>query len=345
MRVIAGPGNLANRFEDYDVINNPQGTVITADWANDVQDELMGVQDEAGFTESAGTNELLLKSIIKISKEMRSEIGEFISLDTYKAPVAWDGTSITTAKTYFPAICLSSIDIQTVLNAANYPDLVPHLRSKQLKYLEGKSGEVSSWSCSISGSVVTFPNNASANALLAALAKDVIVHGGYTNWRTLTENNVEYPITNINLTTREVTVTGTPTSGTQSITLFPHRIAGSTTTAREFQVSGKSLISANDSAGLFIPGLRMLGYMQGHIHGSGMATSTNESTFIYGPLTEDLPGLATDIVGASTGSPAKQSKSSLPKTDGTNDTPRTGSETHSPSQVVHLYKFARRYLP
>jgi len=331
MRVIAGPGNVANRFDDFDAINNPQGTVITANWANDVQDELMGVQDEAGFTEAAGTNELLLKSIIKITKEMRAEIGEYIQLDTYTPPVAWNGTSIATAKTYFPALCLSNINIETVLSETNYPDLVPHLRAKQIKYLEGEAGEVSVWSSSIAGSAVTFPNNASANALLAALAKDVLVHGGYTNWRTLTVGGVEFPITNINLITREVTVTGTPTSGTQNVTLFPHRIAGSTTTAREFEVSGKTLISANDAEGLFIPGLRTLGYLQGHWHQLYVNADVGP-----GGGNQDTVETAVTL---------RTNNVQNPISDGVNGTPRTASETHSPVQVGHLYKFARRYLP
>jgi len=63
MRSIDGPGAVSNRFVDYDAITNPNGTVYTADFGNDVQDEIIGIQELADLTESAGTNLQLLEGL------------------------------------------------------------------------------------------------------------------------------------------------------------------------------------------------------------------------------------------------------------------------------------------
>lgn len=332
MRKIAGPGNVAGAFVDYDPINNPLGTVYTADWGNDVQTDFIKIQEAAGVIEAAGSTSPVLKSMIRLIKEESKTPGELFYSMFLNATTSWDPTSLATAKTYNPSICLSTINIQTTLDVAAWPDFVPLLRAKKIKYLEGKSGEVSSWTATVSGSVVTMPNNASANAVLASFAKDVVVHGSYTSWITLTIGGTEYAITNINLTTREITVTGTPSSGSQTVEFYPHRISGSTTTARLFEASGKTLISANDSAGLFINFSRALGYFQGH-RMSVLSPGVNY-------ITDGSSG-----ANAATGGGAWSSRPTTgdPVTDGVNGTPRTGLETHSPILVGHLYVHGGRY--
>lgn len=330
MRKINSPGNVSNLFVDYDPVNNPLGTVYSADWGNDVQTDLIRVQEFAGLPEAAGSQANVLKSIIKIAKEQAKELGEVFSLDTLKLPTAFNATDTDTAQTYFPALCLSNINIQTTISTTNWPLLVPHLRAKQIKYLEGLGGEVSSFACSVAGSVVTLTNTTENNRLLVALAKWVLVHGSYTNWITVTVGGVDFAITNINTTTRAITVTGSPDAGATTCTFFPHRIPASATTARVYAHTGKSIISPNDSDGLFIPGVMMDDYMQGHWH---EFFETNNDGAIQG------------TIGARTGANVLSASTFVrnPTTDGTNGTPRTGLRTHSPSGVYHLYLFGRIY--
>jgi len=339
MREIAGPGNVSGQFVDYDPVNNPLGTVYTADYGNDVQNDLIAIQTHAGLPEASGATANVLKSIIKISKMYGKEIGEFFQTWELKSPVAFNSTSVSTAETFFPAICLDTIDIQTTLSATNWPLLVPWLRARQIKYREGRSDEVASFPCGVSGSVVTLDNTTANNRLLTALAKWLVVHGSYTNWLTLTIDGTEYPITNINTTTRAITVTGSP-AASSTVTFFPNRISGSTTTARLHEHSGKSLIAANDAAGLFITGMQMLGYfqnfaLQGQYSNAGGALATNDITD---------PNTISPGARDSLGSLVSVTLNPVIITDGTNGTPRTGSETHSPSGVAHFYLHGRDYV-
>jgi hypothetical protein len=344
MRKIDGPFNVANRFLDQDPTNNPNGTVITGKFMNDIMDEFIEIQTQMGdATEQAGSTAQVFRNLLRMTKEFGRNVGDIFFNFDYKPISAFNGTSVATAKTYFPAECLSAIAIQKTVDVANYPDWVPVLRARKLRYFSGLGGEVSVWSSTVSGSVITLPNNASAIAILAALAEDVLVHGGYTNWRTLTISGVEYPITNINTVTREITVTGSPSAGTQNVEFYPHRIVGSTTTARIFETTGRSIITPNDSSGRHIAYLRVRDRFQGHRFFSGMGT-TNLSSFIYGQDTSELPGLSSGLIATQTGTPDRQSITSLPKTDGTNSTPRTGSTTHSPGISAHLYEHVGRYI-
>lgn len=339
MREIASVGNVDNRFVNYDPSTNPQGTVVSAEFMNDLQDELIGIQEEAGFTEAPGEDLQVLKSIKRIAIEYSKFVGEIFNLDSLKSISAWDPDA---TDNYFPAICLSTINIQVTLALANYPQLVPHLRAKKLSYLEGKSGAESSWSASISGSVITMPNAAGSNKMLAALAEDVLCHGGYTNWRTVTVLGTEYAMTSINTVTREITVSGTPTSGTQTVEFYPHRIVGSTTTAREFEVSGRSMIAPNDSNGRFIGNLRIRGYMQGHRHpiiDPGL-NRRFENGLAYSGSTKTSTNVYESVISASL---TTNNAVGDPISDGTNGSVPTGPETHSPSQSGHIYKWARKY--
>ena len=103
MRKIDGPGNVSNAFVDYDQVNNPQGTVVTADFMNDVQDELIAIQTDASVAESAGSNAQILKLIKFNAIKYSKNIGEFFYIEENKSPSAF---AINTPDNFFPAINL-----------------------------------------------------------------------------------------------------------------------------------------------------------------------------------------------------------------------------------------------
>lgn len=66
---------------------------------------------------------------------------------------------------------------------------------------------------------------------------------------------------------------------------------------------------------------------QGHIHFNGTANN-DTSIYVYGGITTDMPGSATQQVLNDAALPrTTQGKTSVPKDDGTNGTPRTDTET------------------
>lgn len=328
MRKIDGPGNVLNAFVDYDPVNNPQGTVVTADFMNDVQDELIAIQTDASIAESAGSNAQILKLIKFNAIKYSKNIGEFFYIEENKSPSAF---AINTPDNFFPAINLSKININLDISTTNYPLLVPYLRALKVRYLDGTSGEVNSWTATVSGSNITMPTSTSSDAILSSLAEDVLVHGGYTNFRSITVAGTEFPITNINTSTRVITVTGTPSAGSQTVEFYNYRITGSSTTARLFEIKGRGFISPNDASGRHQNGLRVRDRMQGHKFRSDF-TNLNAST----PLTiQSLSG------GSST---SFSSLDSSIITDGLSGTPRTGSTTHGAGVSAHLYIWARSYI-
>jgi hypothetical protein len=332
MRKIDGPGNVLNAFVDYDPINNPQGTVVTADFMNDVQDELIAIQTDASIAESAGSNAQILKLIKFNAIKYSKNIGEFFYIEENKSPSAF---AINTPDNFFPAINLSKININSDISTTNYPLLVPYLRALKVRYLDGTSGEVNSWTATVSGSNITMPTSTDSDAILSSLAEDVLVHGGYTNYRSITVAGTEFPITNINTSTRVITVTGTPSAGSQTVEFYNYRITGSSTTARLFEIKGRGFIAPNDSSGRHQNGLRVRDRFQGHLH----AIRTDSSS---GGSTNSIE------TGSGTGGLFSSQFSSAGiryDDDGSNGTPRTGLTTHGSGVSAHLYIWARSYIP
>ena len=328
MRKIDGPGNVSNEFVDYDPISNPQGTVVTADFMNDVQNELIEIQDDAGVAEAPGTDAQILKLIKFNAIKYSKNIGEYFWLEENKNPSEF---VLATPDNFFPAINLSKININSDITTANYPLLVPYLRALKLKYLDGTGSEVTSWTATVSGSNITMPTSTSSDAILASLAEDVLVHGGYTNFRSITVAGTEFPITNINTATRVITVTGTPSAGSQTVEFFNYRITGSSTSARLFEVKADSLISPNDSSGRHQNGLRVRDRFQGHWHdifGSALLYSVGSNR----------PGFDSGV--SNYGNTIVRNA----VTDTTNGTPRTGSTTHGQGISAHIYMWARSYI-
>jgi hypothetical protein len=330
MRKIDGPGNVLNAFVDYDAISNPQGTVVTADFMNDVQDELIAIQTDASIAESAGSNAQILKLIKFNAIKYSKNIGEFFYIEENKSPSAF---AINTPDDFFPAINLSKININLDISTTNYPLLVPYLRALKVRYLDGTSGEVISWTATVSGSNITMPTSTDSDAILSSLAEDVLVHGGYTNYRSITVAGTEFPITNINTSTRVITVTGTPSAGSQTVEFFNYRITGSSTTARLFEVKGRGFIAPNDSDGRHQNGLRVRDRTQSHIH-----DSVSGATAV---VSNQGAGLAMSGGGTLN---QNGSVTGVPKVDGSFGTPRTGSTTHGAGVSAHLYIWARSYI-
>jgi len=330
MRKINGPGNVGNQFVDYDPNNNPEGTVVTADFMNDVQDELIAIQEDASISQSAGTNAQILKLIKFNAIKYSKNIGEFFFLESNRNPAAF---AINTPDDFFPAINLSKINISETISTANYPLLVPYLRALKVRYLDGTSGEVNSWTATVSGSNITMPTSTSSDAILSSLAEDVLVHGSYTNYRSITVAGVEFPITNINTATRVITVTGTPSTGSQTVEFFNYRITGSTTTARLFEIKGRGFIAPNDASGRHQNGLRVRDRFQGHRHSP------------LSPMTSYLGNPTNDAAGGANPRPtASATTTGDPTTDTVNGTPRTGSTTHGSGVSAHLYIWARSFI-
>lgn len=325
MRRTNSPGSVSNTFVDYDPISNPQGTVVSANFMNDVQNELIGIQLDASVAEAPGTDYQILKLIKFNAIKYSKNIGEYFWLEENKNPSAF---VLATPDNFFPAINLSKININSDITTSNYPLLVPYLRALKLRYLDGTGSEVNSWTATVSGSNITMPTSTSSDAILASLAEDVLVHGSYTNFRSITVNGVEFPITNINTVTRVITVTGTPTAGSQTVEFFQYRITGSTTSARIFEMKGRSFISPNDSSGRHQNGLRVRDRFQSHIHQMTAATTFDASV---GPGSNAWSGTGTR-------------NTTSPIIDGTNGTPRTGPTTHGAGISAHLYMWARSYI-
>lgn len=330
MRRINSLGAVSNTFVDYDANTNPQGTVINAAFMNDVQNELIGIQLDASVSEAPGTDYQILKLIKFNAIKYSKNIGEYFWLEDNKNPSAF---SLSNPDNFFPAINLSKINLSSDITTANYPLLVPYLRALKVKYLDGTGSEVNSWTATVSGSNITMPTSTSSDAILASLAEDVLVHGSYTNYRSITVAGTEFPITNINTVTRVITVTGTPSAGSQTVEFFNYRITGSSTSARLFEVKGRSFIAPNDSSGRHQNGLRVRDRFQGHWHGGkfflrNTTSGTEEIIYDY----EYIGGTITNTAVSS------------PTADTTNGTPRTGSTTHGAGISAHIYIWARSYI-
>jgi len=358
MRKIAGPGHVNNEFKDYDPINNPTGTYIMADWANDVQRELIGIQDELSIPEADGSNKYILAAIKGLVIRHSKQLGELFYLNKYRAPAAFDKDN---PEAFFPGLCLDKGD--QVISSANWPDLVPELRTIRLTYREGTGSadyqfDVTNWAIVSNVATLTFANNDAENKILAALAEDNLVHGGYNSWRSITLPSAigditagEYAITNLDPAARTVSFAFTAGdnsgSGSWTAEFYAHRIPGSSTTARVYERPAGVLVAANDADGECIAGLRRRDRGQGHGHIFDGSNTTVDETITGGDIKVSTGGGGTNrVVNISDGNTSLTGTMSIdePDTDGTNGEPRTGKTTDPRAQVGHLYMWGKTYL-
>lgn len=195
-----------------------------------------------------------------------------------------------------------------------------------------------SWAVTVSGSTVTFGTD--GDGLLNAIQSDAQVSGflngnqaatfsaDYSTSATLMCLNVagvDYPIAGLSTGSRTITVTGTPTSGSQTAIFYPYRIAGSTTSIRLRRLSGFVQVAAGDYDGEVVAGLRCMDRGQGHKSTVNLYQGSSSTGQIG--LWNNSGGTIANYDSGMT-------------TDGTNGTPRTGKTTSPRSAGAYLYEWA-----
>ena len=268
----------------------------------------------------------------------------------------------------FPAVCLDAITTATTIDEANYPDIVSDLRAIKTTYNEGKATEaddysVTNWDVTGSVATLTLDDDDAENALLLALAEDNLVHGSYTNWRTITLpadiGNVlagDYAITDVDPVTREIQFAAAVADGSGAVTavceFYPHRIAGSSTTARLFECSGRAIVSAGTTEDF--SGLRQRDQMQRTIGTFGATTSASGSSGI-GLVRSDSSILSGVFSVSDSGTTAGLSGSIFNNnryidfdssdSPGARTSATNAGKTRTSNYGAHLYLWAGRYLP
>lgn len=76
---------------------------------------------------------------------------------------------------------------------------------------------------------------------------------------------------------------------------------------------------------------------QGHVHYGGVVSTTGSSpAYAYATTTNDIPGLSGNTMHTDANVAQQQALTSVPKTDGTNGTPRTGLETRPAAMAFNV---------
>ncbi len=237
-----------------------------------------------------------------------------------------------TPGTFCPVVRIDDADHD--IDTTHYAALVTALRAIKLKV-----NATTDFSCTVAGSVATLASTTAGDRFLAALAEDLLADNQfgktlYTTWLCVNINGTDYAITNVNAGARTITVTGTPTSGAQTLICYRYRIAGSSTSARLLRDSGRAFVGTQAETGdasdrWSVAGLRMRDRGQGHRH-----NPTAGNNFISS---------AAGAVYGGTGSGTTVSTTGDPVTDGTNGTPRVGPTTDPRTVSGFIYLGAGIY--
>ena len=242
----------------------------------------------------------------------------------------------------FPAFCLTNYTGSAALSVSDWPLLVPDLRDQTIVYLEGLTGQTSVFPGTVSGSVFTLDDTVANNALFAALEEDQAAFGTFTNWRTMDIDGVTFSMSALTAP-RAITVTGSPSTGTQNATFYPHRIAGSTTTARLISLIGRTPVGPG--AGGVISGLLRRDQMQQITGSFQLKQNVSDST-----LRSNATGSFTHNGGTGSNSTQITATGSAPADEilfnsANSPNARTGTNTHGPDFGAHLYIEGNTFVP
>lgn len=279
-----------------------------------------------------GTNLVDLK---RWSKENSKPVGEMVNTEVPLTPVIWGGNP----DTYLPVI--KRWDADHDVTSTQAPDLVTAYRAATAS-INVAGAAIASWTGTVSGSTITFASNAANLALLNLLVNEATANGYIqtqtagaaalftgTAQRCINVAGTDYAITAASVGGLTVTVSGTPTSGSQTCILYPYRIAGSTTSVRLPRLSGFVGVAQYDYDGNFVAGFRKMDQMQGHTHGFGYNVGTSGATGLV------IGGSNSNLGSSAVGNPSP---------DGTNGTLRTGKTTDSRTYALYPHTWACRLL-
>ena len=171
------------------------------------------------------------------SQTLIDYINSLISL-TVGSSVKYEETFIDISESH-PWFCLSKPS--EVLTTTNYSQsFIDARRARKWTYDEAGASPVSSFSGAWASNVFTLDNNATNIAFLTELLEDWVFHGSpATGWRILHDGTEEFNITNIVLSTRQITVNlDSKTATGTSIEVYLNRVYGSTTSCKHFSEAG-----------------------------------------------------------------------------------------------------------
>lgn len=299
--------------------------------------------DVLGFTGYSLTDEYLNE---KIQIARSHSVGSLEQSEVSQAPVTLAAARSTTNPSYpiyHPAIPRHDGD-HDISTTQTTQAVIDKFRNEPLTV-----GGYSSYAVTVSGSTITVtgPSTAVRDALLNSL-----LNCGYVNrWKSsgeaatyfasgpdwtyasriycVTIAGVDYPITAVSTGSFTITVTGTPASGSQTLYIYPMRIAGSTTSARLRSLAGFVPVPAGDGSMTIMAMAQLMDTFQIHGHSNGLIGGTNAELINTnaGSGSNGLYALATtgtQVLGIkaaasydSNGSP-RTSKNTSPRTVGVN---------------------------
>lgn len=275
--------------------------------------------------------------------EKYNQVGKIDAFDFYQ-PISADR----------PWLPLSNPD--AVLSVDNYLDLVPYYRTtKKVIYMPGTGSaksqfDITHYTRASNVVTITLANTTAELALIAAIAEENLVHGSFSSWLPFTlpaaigsGSDVpagDYAITALNAGARQISFNHTGSNiGSTSVTavgeIWPHRIPGSTTTARHYQIKGRTLVSINDEDGDVIIGLRRRDRLQGHYHRNDIGTIAAAGGPSMGAASMAFCNNITD-----TSLIAIREAT----TDGSNGSPRSGKTTDPRALGVVFAVWVGRYV-
>jgi hypothetical protein len=225
----------------------------------------------------------------------------------------------------FPAVALDS---DKTISVTNYPILVPELRAAPATVTLTAGTVVTSININMTaGSTITSVDSA-FTIILAGIIEEYAVQSAYSICVTI--GGTDYTILSASTV---IGISGTIATGATTMTIYPHRIVGTTNSAIVFKDAGRALMSVDGK--LRIAGLRRRHHFQGHYHQGQYNIGGAGSRVLVNSVS----------VTASKANAGLFDSSDEPTTDGTNGTPITGRETEPNNTSVYRYLWAQAYTP